>query len=208
MPPAFLAPSYGAMGMPLPGVVLRPYAPPEVSAEEYARHFARETGAAAFAVTGVRDPEAILRDEPRPESRPRMQAMVQQGAALGGVAFECPDRGRCGLVDVFTLRMADFMGMNWSPFVTALIGPAAQWPHVRATLLQVARSYTADPAWQQRQSQASQASHQAVMASIETGNRILQIQAQSGMEAIRAHAQRAGMAAQAGADIDAMRAQS
>ena len=208
VPPSFLAPSFGAMGMFMPGVAVRPYVPPEVFAEEYARHFARERGAGAFTVTAMRDPETILGDDPRPETRPRVQLMVQRGAAFAGVAFECPDRGLSGLVDVFTLRMEGPMGLNWAPFITALVGPSAQWAHAKATLLRVAHSYTANPAWQQHQSLMMQMQHQATMETIHTGTRVMQMQHQSGMEAIRAHAQRAAIAAQTSAEVSSMQSQS
>lgn len=208
VPPSFLQPSFAAMGMMMPGVVLRPYVPPEVFAEEYARHFARECGAGAFRVTAMRDPETILADDPRPETRPRVQLMVQQGAVFAGVAFECPDRGLSGLVDVFTLRMESFMGLNWSPFITALIGPSAQWPAAKATLLRVAHSYKTNPEWQQRQSMMMQMQHQATMEMIHTGTQVMQMQHQSGMEAIRAHAQRAAISAQTSAEVSSMQSQS
>ena len=206
VPPTFLDPGYGAYMPPLPGMVLRPYTPPEGFADEYARNFARELGASSFVGTGVRDVETILRDDPRPATRPRVLTMLQQGAALGGVTFACPDRGLCGQVDVLTLRMPGPAGLGWAPFVTALIGPAAQWPHVKASLLQIAHTYTANPAWQQQVGAMQQAQHQATMDSIAAGTRVLQMQAQSGMEAIRAHAQRAQMSAMASAETDAMRA--
>ena len=205
VPPSFLAAPFGSMA--LPGIVLRPYTPPEVFAEEYARHFAREAGASSFVGTGFRDLEAILRDDPRPATRPRLMTMMQQGAALGGVAFACPDRDLCGLVDVVILRMAGPVGLSWSPFITALIGPTAAWPHVKATLLQIAQTYTANPAWQRQVSAAQQMQHEAAMESIDAGRRILQMQAQSGMEAIRAHAHRANLSAQASAEADVLRAQ-
>ncbi len=207
VPPSFLEPSFGAMGMFLPGMVARPYAPPAAFAEEYARHFARERGAGAFTVTALRDPETILREEPRPDARARAQVLLQQGAAFGGVAFDCPDRGLSGLVDVITLRMPGPMGLTWMPFLTALAGPTAQWAHAKATLLEVARSYKTNPAWQQHQNQMQQMQHQAAMDQIHTGTQVLRMQHQSAMEAIGAHAQRANIAAQANAEVSAMQSQ-
>jgi hypothetical protein len=205
VPPSFVAPGFGMM--PLPGVPVRPYVPAVAFAEEYARHFAREAGAAAFEPAGVRDVEAILADDPRPETRPRVAWMMQQGAELGGVTFVCPDRGLSGLVDVISLRMQGPFGLTWSPFVTALIGPTQAWADVKATLLRIAHSYQTNPAWQQAQQQMQQAQHQMTMDTINTGTRILQMQHQSGMEAIRAAGQRAQMSAQTSAEISDMQMQ-
>ena len=77
---------------------------------------------------------------------------------------------------------------------------------MKASLLQIAHTYTADPAWQQQVGAMQQAQHQAAVDSIAAGTRVLQMQAQSGMEAIRAHAQHAQMSAMASAESDAMRA--
>jgi len=205
--PSFVDPStsvMGMMGMPMPGVALRPYTPPGFFAAEYARHLARELGATGFQPTGHRDVETMLREDPRPESRPKVYAMLQQGAELAGVTFDLPDIDRRGLVDVLTLRMPGPMGLTWVPFVTVLVGPAREWEHVKATLLAICRSYATNPAWQQMQTQMQNAQHQMAMDSIETGNRILRMQAQSGMEAIAAHAQRANISAQASQEVGAM----
>lgn len=200
VPLAFVDPSTAMMPvMPVPGLALRPYTPPRYFAEEYAQHLARESGAASFRLTGLRDVEALLRDDPRPATRPRVQMMVQMGAEFAGVEFALPDLGRRGFVDVLTLRVPSPIGLRWSPFVTALVGPAAEWEHARATLLAICQSYETRPAWQQMQSQASAMQHQMAMETIATGNRILGMQAQSGMEAIHAHTQRAQMAADASA---------
>lgn len=207
VPKSFVDPRYGTMGMfPMPGAVPRPYAPPAAFAETYALGFALERGAPGLTVTGRRDAEAMLRDDPRPESRPRVQMMLQQGAEFAGVTFVCPERGLSGLVDVVQIRAMMPVGMVWSPFVTALIGPTAQWAHVEATLLHIVRSYVTDPAWQRLQTQLQQAQHEMAMETIATGTRVLQTQARSGMEAIQAHAQRAHAAAQASAEVSAMQA--
>jgi hypothetical protein len=200
VPLAFVDPSTAMIPvMPMPGLALRPYAPPRFFAEEYARHYARESGATTFALTGLRDAEALLRDDPRPASRPRLTSMLQMGAAFAGVEFALPDLGRRGLVDVLTLAMPGPLGLRWSPIVTTLVGPAAEWDHVKATLLAICQSYETSPAWQQMQSQASAMGHQMAMETIATGSRIMAMQARSGMEAIQAHAQRARIAADASA---------
>ncbi|MDB4932031.1 MAG: uncharacterized protein JWM10_4515 [Myxococcaceae bacterium] len=200
VPLAFIDPSTAMLPvMPMPGLALRPYAPPRYFAEEYARHFARESGATSFQVTGHRDVEALLRDDPRPATRPRLLSMLQMGADFAGVEFALPGQGRRGIVDVLTLRVPSALGLRWSPIVTTLVGPAAEWEHVKATLLAICRSYETSPAWQQMQSQASAMGHRMAMDTIAAGNRVLAMQAQSGMEAIAAHAQRARIAAQANA---------
>lgn len=208
VPQSFTVPA-GPMMMPLPGMILRPYAPPHAFAEEYAHNFARDLGASSLTVTGVRDLEAMLHDDPRPESRSNARTLVQSGADYGGISFtaQTPQRPLRGVVDVVTLRMPGPVGMTWSPIVTALVGPVEGWPHARATLLHIAHSYTTNDAWQRTQSQLSAMQHQATMESIETGNRILRMQAQSGMEAIGAHAQRAHIAAQTSAEVTAMQSQ-
>ena len=202
MPLQFVAPGFGMM--PMPGAPVRPYVPAIAFAEEYARGFARESGASSFEPTGARDAEAILADDPRPTSRPRVQMLLQQGADVGGITFGCPDRGLAGLVDVVTLRMPGPFGMIWTPFVTALIGPAEAWTAVRATLLQIVFSYEASPAWQQGQQQMQAVQHQMTMDTIQTGTRISQMQHQSSMEAIHQAGLRSQIAAQASADISAM----
>lgn len=208
--PSFLDPSFGMMGMavPTPGLVQRPYTPPVPFAAEYARLLARESGAREFELTGRRDVESILRDDPRPEARSRVHQMLQNGAEMAGVTFECPDRGLSGLVDVVTLRTAMPLGLWWSPILTALVGPTEAWPHVKATLLHIARSYATLPAWQQTQSLVQQAQHQMAMDTIATGTRVMNIHARSGMDAIAAHGHRAHLAAQTAAEMSAMQSQS
>lgn len=202
VPPNFVAAPPGFM--PMPGAVHRPYIPPEAFAEEYARHFARELGAMTFGVSSVRDVAALLADDPRPETPRKIQTLLANGAAIGGVVFDCPDRALRGLVDVVTLRMHGYAGPVWSPIVTALAAPVAQWPHAKATLVAIAQSYATNPAWQEMVSRGMQMQHQATMDSLDAGARILRMQAQSGMEAIQAHAQRARIAAQSAAEVDAM----
>jgi len=196
IPPSFLSPDFGMM-FPMPGLVVRPYTPPEVFAESYARDFARELGASQWVRVAERDAAAVLADETRPEARASVQMLMQQGAVLAGVEFVCPDRGVQGLVDVVTLRIRGPMGLSWAPFVTALRGPTATWPQARVTLRRIAHSYVTNPAWQQGVRAMQQMQHAATMESIATGTRILQMQAQSGMEAIHAHAQRAQHSADA-----------
>lgn len=207
VPKAFVASPYGFPMMPMPGIVPRPYVPPEVFAEEYARAFAHELGAQAFVRTGVRDVEAMLAGDARPTTRPRTQTLLAQGAAMAGVSFACPDRGISGIVDVCTLRVDSPMGLVWMPIVTALRGPTEAWPHAQVTLRGIAQSYETSPAWQQGVVTTQRQQHHDAMAAIETGNQILRMQAQSGMEAIHAHAQRAHMAAQTAAEVDALRDQ-
>ncbi|MFO0609338.1 MAG: hypothetical protein U0324_39605 [Polyangiales bacterium] len=209
LPPSFVDPRFASMmGMfPPPGAVPRPYEPPTYFAEGYARQFARERGASGFAVTGVRDAATIVGDDPRPDARARTQLLLQQGAELAGVTFACPDRGLSGLVDVIIVRMMMPTGLAWMPFVTALAGPSDAWPHARATLLHIARSWQENPAWGQLQKQLQQAQHQMAMDTIAAGTRVLQVQAQSGMEAIAAHAERARIAAQASAETNATQMQ-
>lgn len=203
VPPSFIAPPFAFGMMPMPGVVPRPFTPPEVFADEYARAFAQELGAAAYARTGVRDVEATLRGDPRPEARPRVERLLASGAVFGGVTFACDDLAVCGLVDVCTLRVQGPMGFVWSPIVTAMRGPAASWAHAQQTLWQIARSYETVAAWQQGVTMTMANQHHDAMASLEVGGRILSMQAQSGMEAIAAHAQRAQMASQAAAEMHA-----
>ncbi len=201
MPPSFIDPRYGVMGMfPMPGAVPRPYEPAAHFAEGYARQLARERGASAFVVSAWRDVDTVLADEARPDVRARAVSLVQQGADLAGVAFACPDKAESGVVDVITLRMMLPTGLVWMPFFTATIGPAATWPHARATLLHIAFSKQENPEWQKLQSDLQQAQHQMAMDTIATGSRVMQIQAQSGMESIAAHAHRAHIAAQANAE--------
>lgn len=206
--PSFVDPSTGMMfGMPLPpmpNVAPRPYTPAWAFAAEYARHLARELGATGFQQTGARDAETMLRDDPRPDSRPRVMMMLQQGAEFAGLTFDLPDLDRRGLVDVLTLRIPGPMGLWWVPFITTLVGPAREWEHAKAMMLSICHSYATTPAWQQMETMRQNASHQMVMDNIATGNRILNMQAQSGMEAIAAHAQRAQISAQAHQDVSAM----
>lgn len=208
IPPSFVDPRFHPMGMlPMLGGAPRPYLPPAHFAEEYARQFARERGASSFAVTAARDVAAIFRDDPRPEVQARARLLLQQGAELAGLAFACPDRGLSGLVDVFILRMMMPTGLAWMPFLTALAGPTDAWPHVKATLLQIARTREESAAWQQAQANLQQAQHQMAMDTIATGTRVMQVQAQSGMDAIAAHAHRAHLAAQASAEASAAQSQ-
>ena len=86
---AFVDPSTAMMPvMPVPGLALRPYAPPHFFAEEYARHYARESGATTFALTGHRDAEALLRDDPRNKKlcckALRLSSISKALAASGG----------------------------------------------------------------------------------------------------------------------------
>lgn len=209
VPTVFQAPGFDPMGMfPTPGVAVRPYAAAVAFAEEYARFFARELGASGFAVMARRDVEAVLRDDPRDDARTRTHQLLQMGAEIAGVEFECTDLALRGVVDVINLRFPLPFGMRWSPIVTALVGPTQAWPHVRATLQHVAASYRTDPAWQQRQSQWQQAQHQMAMDTIAAGSRVMAIQAQSGMDAIAAHAQRARIAAQTSEAVGAMQSAS
>lgn len=202
MPATFVEATFGMML--LPGMVPRPYLPPEMFAEEYARHFARERGAASFEVIARRDLDAMVRDDPRPDAGARVQALMAGGAVFGGVEFLSRDRGRRGVVDVVTLRMPMMGALAWTPMVTAYDGPAAEWPAARDTLLRIVRSYVSNDAWQQRLRMNMQAQHEATMASIRTNGAVLQMQAQSGMEAIHAHAARAHASAQTAAEINAM----
>lgn len=202
MPASFIDAPFGAML--LPGMVPRPYLPPEMFAEEYARHFARERGAASFEVITRRDLDAMVRDDPRPDAGARAQMLVAGGAVLGGVEFLSPDRGRRGVVDVVTLRMPMMGALAWTPMITAYDGPAAEWLAARDTLLRIVRSYVSNDAWQQRLRMNMQAQHEATMAGIRTNGAVLQMQAQSGMEAIHAHAARAHASAQTAAEIGEM----
>lgn len=212
VPPSFLVPSWGFAMVPMPGVALRPYVAPEVFAQEYAGHFARELGASRFEVTGLRGVDDMLRDDPRPTTRPRVDFLRAQGAAFGGVHFVCADLGQRGIVDVTTLRMEGPMGFTWAPFVSAVRGPSEAWEACFGTLRAIAHSMVTNPAWQQMQSQRQQAAHEATMAGLATNAQILQMQHRSGMEAIQAHAQRAqvsaeGFAAANAQQMDAWRAQ-
>jgi len=191
------------MGMALPGMVPRPYVPARYFAEEYARFFARERGAQGFAVTGVRDAEAMVRDDPRPDARAKISMLAQGGADLGGVEFACADIALRGIVDVVHIRVAGMAGMLWSPFVTAMVAPADAWDAAAETLTRIARSYAADPGWQARQAQAQGAQHAAVMDTIATGTAVQNTLARSGMEAINAHAARARMSAETSAAASA-----
>lgn len=202
MPGSFIDAPFGVML--LPGMVPRPYLPPEAFAEEYARHFARERGAARCEVIARRDVDAMVRDDRRPDAAARVQALMAVGGVLGGVEFVSPDRGRRGVVDVVTLRMPMMGALSWTPMVTAYDGPAAEWPAVRDTLLRIVGSYASNDAWQQRLRMNMQAQHEATMAGLRTNAAVLQMQAQSGMEAIHAHAARAHASAQTAAEINAM----
>ncbi len=208
LPHWFSASPFAFMGMPQPGVAVRPYVPAAAFAMEYAHHFARERGAQTVNPTGTRSTEAILRGDPDPERRAKSEMLLRQGAELAGVTFTCPDRGLSGLVDVMNLRMPGPAGLMWAPFITAMAGPSDAWPHVEATLLAIAQSYLTSPAWQRFQSQMQQAQHEATMESLRVGSEILRMQAQSGMEAIHAHAQRAHISAQTSAEVSAMQSQS
>lgn len=208
LPHWFSASPFGFMGMPQPGTVMRPYVPAAAFAMEYAHHFARERGAQTVTPTGARTTETILHGDPNLERRARTEALLHQGAELAGVTFACPDRGLSGLVDVLNLRMPGPAGLMWAPFVTALVGPSDAWARVEATLLAMAHSYVTSPAWQRFQSQMQQAQHEATMDSLRVGSEILRMQAQSGMEAIHAHGQRAHLAAQTNAEVSAMQSES
>lgn len=192
-PLSFLDAPFGFMPFPMPGVVARGYVPPPPFAEEYAHAFSRERGARRIEVTSVRSAEGIIADDPRPDARARAAQMLQLGAELGGVEFVCPDANARGLVDVCTLRMPGPFGLIWTPFVTALMAPMASWPHALATMLHVVRSYRADPLWERRRQQVQSAQHEAAMESIRVGTAVMNMQAQSGMSAIQAHAQRAAI---------------
>ncbi len=202
MPGSFVDAPFGAML--LPGMVPRPYLPPQAFAEEYARHFARERGAASVEVIARRDVDAMVRDDARPDAGTRVQALMAGGAVLGGVEFVSPDRGRRGVVDVVTLRMPMMGALAWTPMITAYDGPAAEWPAARDTLLRILRSYVSNDAWQQRLRMGMQAQHEATMAGIRANGEVLRMQAQSGMEAIAAHGARAHASAQTAAEISAM----
>lgn len=205
LPSAFVEPSFGMM--PVPGMPVRPFVPAAAFAEEYARGFARERGAQGFEATGYRDARTIIEAYPKPESRQRAQWLLGQGADVGGVTFHCADAGLAGEVDVTVMRMPGVFGSTWSPFVTAMAGPADAWDHVRATLLQIAHSYTASPQWQQGQQQLQNAQHQMNMDTINTGTRILGMQHQSGMEAIRHAGYRAQISADTNAQVSHMQQQ-
>lgn len=195
-PQTFLEIPFGFMGFPFPGAVPRPYVPAVAFAEEYARAFANERGARQLVVTARKSAAELMADDPRPDARARVDAMLRMGAELAGVEVRCPDAGLCGRVDVLTLRMHGPAGLVWSPWITAMTAPADAWPHALATMLHIARSYRANPAWQQGQTRLQNAQHEAAMESIRTNGEILRMQGQSGMEAIRAHAQRAAISAE------------
>lgn len=197
--PTFIALAWGAM--PMPGMVPRPYLPARGFAEEYARHFARERGAAQLAVTAWRDLDAMLRDDPRPDTRAKSLQMLQMGSDFGGASFACADRGLTGVVDVVTFRFEGLGGLVWSPFVTAMIAPTDAWPEASQALRWIARSYAASVAWQQHQSALQRMGHEAAMETIRAGTEVLRMQAASGMEAIRAHADRARIGADASASV-------
>ncbi len=201
MPMSFVEPSWGMM--PMPGVVIRPFVPPEVFADEYARGFARELGATRFEPLRVRPTAEIVAEETRPDKAQQLRWMLQQGAMYAGVEFAMPDLGRRGLVDVLCLRMPSPMFSTWTPFVTAFAGPAGDWDAVRETLRSIGQTFALSPSFLQRQAMARQASHQMAMENIATGNAILRMQHQSGMEAIQAAAQRAQISADANAAVAA-----
>lgn len=201
VPTSFVEPSWGMM--PIPGAVIRPFTPPEVFADEYARGFARESGASRFEPLRVRPTQEIVAEETRPEKRQRIEWMLQQGASMAGVEFALPDQGRRGIVDVTCLRMPTVMGSTWTPFVTALLGPADAWPAVKESLVAIARTFAFTAGFEQMQAMQRQVSHQMAMDNIATGSAILRMQHQSGMEAIQAAAQRAQISADANASVAA-----
>ncbi|MFO0626397.1 MAG: hypothetical protein U0325_12360 [Polyangiales bacterium] len=202
MPASFVEAPFGMML--LPGMVPRPYLAPQPFAEEYGRFFARERGAARFEVVAWRDVDAIVRDDPRPDAVARVQTLMALGAVFGGVEFVAPDRGRRGVVDVVTLRTPMMGALAWTPMITAYDGPDAAWPAARDTLMRIVRSYVSNDAWQQRLRMNMHAQHEATMAGIRANGAVLQMQAQSGMDAIAAHAARAQASAQTAAEISAM----
>lgn len=195
-PLSFIEIPFGFMGFPMPGVVPRPYVPAVAFAEEYGRAFASERGARRLEVTARKSAAELMADDPRADARARVEAMLRMGAELAGIEFRCPDAGLSGRVDVLTLRMHGPAGLVWSPFVSATMAPTASWPHALATMVHIARSNRANPAWQQGQQQLQNAQHEATMESLRVGGEILRMQGRSGMEAIRAHAQRAAISAE------------